>query len=322
MGSTSLISGAGIFYSTVNVVFSGKTTISTSDTNFVIPSHGSKTVNYFVGDSNGNPLTAGSTIQVLVSGSAGVAVTGDVNVTLPDVQDKGFTHYRVIAKDTSTTGSHPTGTVNLNIAVVSPNGSKSLLVNGVLLGGSATDSGKVGKITLVNTATDTVVVNGGGGSSATQVQFKVYDVFNNPARNIPINFSLTQIVNGGEYLSPVSAVSDTNGNVSTTFKSGIRSGTVQLVAQAKQDSANIISSSVKSIYIKTGTIQSIALISVSSQQLSIRSVGGTESASMVFEGRDSLGNPIDFSNQTLISFKLQGDTAGAYISPNLSELIL
>ena len=315
-GVTTSSSGAGIFLSSVDVIFSGKTTISTPDSNFVIPSHSSKTVNYVVGDSNGNPLTSGSTIQVSVSGSAGVAVTGDVNVTLPDVQDKGFTHYRVIAKDTSTTGSHPTGAVNLNIVVVSPNGSKSLLVNGMLLGGSATDSGKVGKISLVNTATDTVVVNGGGGSSSTQVQFKVYDVFNNPAKNIPINFALTQTVNGGEYLSPQSAVSDSNGNVSTTFKSGIRSGTVQLVAQAKQDSANIISSGVKSVYIKTGAIQSIALINVSTQQLSIRSVGGTESASMIFEGRDSLGNPIDFSNQTLISFKLQGDTAGAFISPN------
>jgi len=82
-------------------------------------------------------------------------------VILPDVQDKGFTHYQVIAKDTRTTGLNLTETVNLNIAVVSANGNKNLLVNGRLLGGSATDSGKVGKITLVNTATDTVVVNGG-----------------------------------------------------------------------------------------------------------------------------------------------------------------
>jgi len=97
----------------------------------------------------------------------------------------------------------------------------------------------VGRIALVSTATDTVCRQRGRGSSSKQEQFKVYDVFNPTGENIPINFTLTQTVNGGEYLIAPLCVSDTNGNVSTTFKSGIRSGTVQLVAQAKQDSANI-----------------------------------------------------------------------------------
>jgi hypothetical protein len=35
---------------------------------------------------------------------------------------------------------------------------------------------------------------------------------------------------------------------------------------------------------------------------------------MIFEGRDSLGNPIDASNSTTIKFTIQGDTT-ARISP-------
>jgi hypothetical protein len=311
-------SASGIFSRSVNVLFSGKSTITTSDTNFVIPSHGSGTINFMVADQNGNPLTGGSTIQVSVSGSGSsdVEVSGDLSKTIPDTQDKSFTKYQVTLKDKRVTGLTSNEGLSVKIDVASDNGSQSLSVTGRLLGGSSTDSGKVGSITLVGGLPDTIVVSGGGGKNSQQVQFKVLDVFSQPAKGIPINFEFTKPLNGGEYLSPITTITDASGIASVTIKSGIRSGTVQFVARVKRDSLSTVSSDPKTVYIRTGSIASIALISVSTQQLSVRSVGGTESATLVFEGRDSLGNALDFASQTTMNFKLQGDTNGVFISPN------
>jgi hypothetical protein len=310
----------GAFSRSTNIVFSGKTTISVKDT-VLVPSSGTRIVNYVVNDPNGNPISGGSTITVTPSGSAAsdVELSGDISKNIPDTQDKiTFTQFKVFVKDKRTTGLDQTKTLSLKIDVASANGNQSLTVDGWLQGSGGADGNRVGSITLTpNNFPDTVVVSGGGGIKSKQVQFKVMNVYNQPGNGIPINFEFTKSVSGGEYLSPVSAKTDSNGLVSVTFNSGIRSGNVQFVARAKRDSLSSITSDVKTIYIRTGSIASIALISpLTQQQLSVRSVGGTESALIIYEGRDSLGNSIDFANQTSISFKLQGDTAGTYIVPN------
>lgn len=317
--SSGAIAATGAFTRSTVVLFSGKTSISSPDTNFLVPSGGSRIVNYTVADENGNPLTSGSTVQVSVigAGSSDVELSGDINRTFLDTQDKLATRFALSVKDKRTTSLDKIEDVSLKIDVVSANGNQSKVVVGRMGGGAASDSGKVGAITLVNNQPDTVVVSGGGGSSSKQVQFKVVDVFNQPAKSIPINFEFTKSVNGGEYLSPVSAVTDAGGLVTVTFTSGTRAGNIQFVARFKRDSSSSITSSPKSIYIRTGSIASIALIGASPQQLSIRGVGGNESATIIYEGRDSLGNAIDFASQTSIRFKLQGDTTGGtYVSPN------
>ena len=70
----------------------------------------------------------------------------------------------------------------------------------------------------------------------------------------------------------------------------------------------------KSVYRRTGIISSIAVINVSSSNLSVQGVGGIGSSTITFEGMDSLGNPIDASNSAPITFTLQGDTSSR-ISP-------
>ena len=309
---------SGILSRSISVIFSGKTLITSPDSNFIIPSQGSATVHFIVADPNGNPLTSGTSALVSVSGSGlnDVEFSGDLTTTLPDTKDRAYTNFQISLKDKRAPGLNSNEALVVKMDVKSDNGNQSLTIFGRLLGGGNADSGKVGSISLVKTLPDTIVVTGGGGKNSQLVQFKVLDVFNRPAQGVAINFEFTKTVNGGEYLTPVSTTTDAGGIATATIMGGIRSGTVQFVARVKRDSLTTVTSDVKTVYIRTGSIAAIALINVSTQQLSVRSVGGTESATLVFEGRDSLGNAIDFASQTNIKFKLQGDTAGVYISPN------
>jgi len=68
----------------------------------------------------------------------------------------------------------------------------------------------------------------------------------------------------------------------------------------------------------TGLAHSIALISLSTNQISVIAVGGTESAVIVWEVRDSLGFPIDIDHRDTVTFRLVGTpvSGGAYASPS------
>jgi hypothetical protein len=307
----------GVFSRSIQVLFSGKTQITSADSNFIVPIGTSDEVDFTVADPNGNPLVSGSTITVTVSGvsTTDVAVTGDVTKTLPDTFDKAFTKFSVFLTDKRTSPSLAPVPLTVSIEVTSPNGNSKLVLQGRLTGRLVSDSSKVGQIVLLNPNPEDITVTGGGGVTSKLVQFKVLDLFGNPAKNIPVIFAVTKTANGGEYVSPTYATSDSNGLVSTTVVSGIRSGTVQIVAEVIEDSLSL-SSPPKIINIRTGAVASIALISVSQPVLAVQGVGGTESSTIIFEARDSLGNPIDFTNQTWVSFQLRGDTAGTRIAPN------
>lgn len=73
----------------------------------------------------------------------------------------------------------------------------------------------------------------------------------------------------------------------------------------------------------TGNAHSIALVSLSANQISVYGVGGTESSIIIWEVRDSLGFPIDIDHRDTVNFSLIGVPAGgaqgAYVSPS-SEL--
>jgi hypothetical protein len=239
-----------------------------------VPVGGTKQVNYRVADPNGNPLSAGTTIKVTATGQAAgdVELSGDVDKSLLDTWDPAFTSFRVSVRDKRVTGTTQLAPVDLRIDVVSDNDNATATASGRLLSVAGSDSGKVGKIVLMNGDPDTVTVSGAGVSTKA-LQFKVLDVFDKPAANVPINFTVTRSVNGGEYLTPQSATSDVNGLVSTTITSGIRSGLVQVMAQA-QVGTQSINSAVKSVYIKTGTVTNIVLVSSSTTNVSVRGGGG------------------------------------------------
>ena len=302
----------------IPVLFSGHTQIAIADTNFLVPVGGTKQVNYRVADPNGNPLSPGTAIKVTATGQAAgdVELSGDIDKTLLDTWDPAFTTFHVLVRDKRTTGATQVAPVELRVDVTSDNDNATRSASGRLLSqASGSDSGKVGKIELVKNDPDTVTVTGGGGTTSTQIQFKVSDVFDKPSPNIPVSFDIIKSVGGGEYMTPISATTDASGLVSATLKSGIRSGIVQLVASVRKDSVSIVSPA-KTVYISTGQIAQIAFISVSTSEVSVQGVGGTEFSTIVFEARDSLGNAIDFTHQSPIRLVVRGDTTGTHINPN------
>jgi hypothetical protein len=86
-----------------SVLFSMYPHITVSDTSaFDIPNGGSKDNSYTVSDDKGNPLTSGTQITVSVD-VKNVATQGDVNITLPDTQDKRWTRFHFTVLDAADT---------------------------------------------------------------------------------------------------------------------------------------------------------------------------------------------------------------------------
>jgi hypothetical protein len=66
----------------------------------------------------------------------------------------------------------------------------------------------------------------------------------------------------------------------------------------------------------TGSAAAIALINASLNDISVREVGGNETALLTFEVRDSLGVPVDASHQANVTFFIQsGPGGGEYVAP-------
>lgn len=305
-----------VFTKTLNVLFSGAPRITSNDSVFVVPTLGSKQINFTVADENGNPLSQGTTIKVTGIGTdtSGAVLTGDLDKTLPDTYDRSFTQFSINVSDKRTKNLSSTVPITISIEVSGDNGNLKKTFSGVLSSG-VSDSGKVGSIQIVNTATDTIVVAGAGTPNSAIITAKVLNATGQPSSNVPVSFTITRSVNGGEYLSNVISVTDANGLASTTLFSGVKAGLVQVQAIVRRDTLSI-GTDPKSIYIKTGKLASLAVISISNTTLSVKGGGGDENATLVYEGRDSLGNPIDVSNQSVVTFTMVGDTNGAKISPS------
>ena len=123
-GGASSNLAAGIFTSSVNVIFSGNSLITVPDTSLNVLVGGQQQVNFTVADNYRNPLSGGSEIKVTTSGSGASAITlnGDVDKVLPDTKDKSFTSFTVYAKDTNAVGPSQNENFSLSIVVTSPNG--------------------------------------------------------------------------------------------------------------------------------------------------------------------------------------------------------
>ncbi len=110
------------------VLFSGKPTISVTPTSFNIPNGGAQSFSYTVMDNNNNPMSGGTKISVSVSGK-NVDSQGDVSVTLPDTQDRRWTHFQFLVYDTADT-VNVAGPVTINIVSDGPNGKASTTITG------------------------------------------------------------------------------------------------------------------------------------------------------------------------------------------------
>lgn len=136
-GETIDENGAIISASSI-VLFSGQTQVQmidfASDSNFVIADGGNATFNFKVSDvENDRPIEGGSTITV--STTVG-AVSGDVNVTMPDTQDRGpkTTLFSFTLSDNEPAEDPPVPPIpgTVSILVLSPNGIFQITISGTV----------------------------------------------------------------------------------------------------------------------------------------------------------------------------------------------
>jgi hypothetical protein len=110
------------------VLFSGAPVISIDPDVVNVPNAGSQTFTYTVSDHNGNPLSSGTSITVEVTGE-NIRVQGDVSVTLPDTQDKGWTRFSFTIVDAVDTVD-VAKPVLVKITTSGPNGLNTLTISG------------------------------------------------------------------------------------------------------------------------------------------------------------------------------------------------
>jgi hypothetical protein len=222
------------------VLFSGQTQIAGPASGFTLRDGGSQTFEYSVVDTNGNPLTAGTTIAVTVSGSNDVQETGDVNVTLGDTQAKGpeTTSFSFTLTDTKPLDKNGNQALSVSITVASPNGNKSYTFTGTLLGlniAGGTGTGVAATIALIDVSSNDISVREVGGDETSLITFEARDSLGVPvdsSHKANLTFYISSGPGGGEYISPTSSTTQgSTGRVQTTLSSGTKAGVVQIVAQ-------------------------------------------------------------------------------------------
>ena len=111
------------------VLFSGIPQVSVTPTSINIPNAGSQSFSYYVGDQNGNPLAAGTSITVIVEGDD-VKAQGDLNVSLPDTQSPAWTPFNFLVYDIVDTVivAKP---VTIRIETTGPNGGGFITISGI-----------------------------------------------------------------------------------------------------------------------------------------------------------------------------------------------
>lgn len=112
----------------VVILFSGWPEISVTPTSISVPHQGYQNFTYYVQDLNGNPLSAGTSINVEIQGD-NVAAQGDLTFTLPDTQSKSWTQFSFLIYDTNDT-VNVAKPVTAKLSVDGPNGKASILIGG------------------------------------------------------------------------------------------------------------------------------------------------------------------------------------------------
>jgi hypothetical protein len=118
-----------------------------------------------------------------------------------------------------------------------------------IVGGGGT-GGKAQTIGFLGAAPNEISVYGVGGLETSVLGWEVRDSLGLPitdANFVQLSFSLVGGPGGGEYISPPSVRTGTNGKAYTTFNSGTRSGVAQVVASATVDGHTITTSPVRLI---------------------------------------------------------------------------
>ncbi len=123
----------------------------------------------------------------------------------------------------------------------------SLSAKSIVVGGdSATGRGMARSFYLVSAKPNEISISGVGGTQTSQIVWQVLDSLGFPldiGHKDTVTFEITNAsVLGGAYVTPVQAVTDGTGKVSTTVNSGTVAGTIQLAARLVRPDGEVIQS--------------------------------------------------------------------------------
>ena len=169
-------------------------------------------------------------------------------------------------------------------------------------------SGFASSLTLKSNETNSLSVRGTGATEATTLTFVAKDSVGNlldVKRRILVNFSISPNngLGGGEFLSPISAFTDANGEVKTTFNSGVRSGVVQIVATASVSGQTINVSSGRITI--SGGFPDPAKLTAFLSRVNMPGLAKTGPiGSLSVQVGDKFGNPVQIG--TAVSFSSNG----------------
>ena len=240
-----------------------------------ITSGESGTIVFAVGATNvqmgsGNPFTSG----VAVVGTPQISAGGTTTVSVVIVDDNGnlFTDaVDVNFSSSCSSATTPTAILGSPIGTVNGAATSTYLAQGCVgddpinvtanAGGinlSATASvnvlpADVGSIEFVSATPENIAIQGAGGlggSESSTVIFRVKDTNDNPVNGRLVDFSLNTQV-GGIVINPISATTNSNGEVQTVINSGTVATTVRVTASIN-GSTPLISSQSSNLVVSTG----------------------------------------------------------------------
>lgn len=294
-----------IFTRTMSILLSGASTISTPDTNFVLTTGSEKKISIFVGDANGNPLSEGTTVKVSGAGldTAGVLLSGDIDKTIPDTQDKAYTHFSVLLSDKRTTNLNTGKTIGLTIEVNSPNGNTKKSLTGYLPP-AGSDSATAGFADTSHFTVFSDLTNypwyGQSGQPIGKVIVQLGDKFGHPIMQTPVSFT----TNAGRISG--TAKTDANGRAEATLLGGYPmppNGIGTVIASVSGSGQSVLSKSV-SFYYTGSPILTFPELSKDT----ISSIVDGSFADIVFDVKDNNGNPVAAGNSIRVTTIGTGST--------------
>jgi len=197
------------------VLFSGATVIRLlQPATFAIEPGETQLVRFFVGDANGHPLAAGTSVTVAASGGS---IVGQSTWLLPDTQAPSATQFAATFQAAVAGDETP----QLTIAVTSPNGNRELALASGREGVTPEVSEQVPAAVTLAVADSVLVADG---TSTTVVRVAVLDSAGNGIPNQSV------ILNATAGTIDAIALTDASGRAAATYRSAMRPEGVAAVA--------------------------------------------------------------------------------------------
>ncbi len=235
----------------VEIVFSGSPLLSVESGSIDVENFTREDFSYTLQDNNGNPMAEGTNVNVSFN-NENLELTGDIDFTLGDYSESGDGKTDFGFQVTKLDDVEISGNLSLTILAEGPNGSTRKTLT---FGGDDLEPAEPGSIYLSSSSANSIGVKGTSQREDATFTFIVQDKNGNPVgRENPaeVTFNFGNQPNGGESLSPTTATTNNNGEVSTTLTSGTIAGTVQVIAEVKSDNGDEILSKPVAIVIHSG----------------------------------------------------------------------